>query len=210
MAKEKDEQEETLDKKGDKKAEEKPKLKPGELSFMQIIIIVGGTVVLMFVLFLVGYLMIIKPDLEKLNAGDNKDAKGKPGAVAQDASKEGEKVTGLDKEENERFISTGRITTNPKMSPQFVIVDIALDFFVNDDQSKEIKKEKTEESSALHKPMAEVKGEVNNLLGSYTVADLQTMQRDSLQMLFKNKLKNVFTKNKMALKDAILQEFIIQ
>ena len=214
MAKDPEEQEEDIDRKSDKKADkkeaDKPKAKPGELSFMQIIIIIGGTVVLMFVLFLVGYLMIIKPDLAKLNSVENTaDNKGKPGNVTQEASK-GEAVSGLDKEENERFISTGRITTNPKMSSQFVIADIALDFFVNDEQGKLIKKEKTEESPELHKPLAEVKGEITSILGSYTVEELQTMRRDSLQILLKNRLKNVFQKNKMMLKEAILQEFIIQ
>lgn len=191
----------------EKPAAEKAKRNPGELGFMQILIFLGGTVVLLFILLMVGYFIIIKPDLQKLALSGN-EMPGKTENVKKDG--EGTNPDEFKKDENERFITTGRITTNPKMSTQFVVVDIGLDFYVNDKLSKDIKKDKPEESPEMLKPLSAVKGEINNLLGSYTVEELQAMPRDSLQSRIKGKLTNVFTQNKMMLKDAILQEFIIQ
>jgi hypothetical protein len=60
------------------------------------------------------------------------------------------------------------------------------------------------------RPLASVKGSVNNLLGSMTVQELQSIRRDSLQGIINSRLTQVFLSNKMVLKEAILQEFIIQ
>jgi hypothetical protein len=194
---------------GEKQASDKPKRNPGELGFMQILIFLGGTVVLLFVLLIIGYFIFIKPDLQKITTAGGED-KAKTENVKKDSESETVNPDEFKKEENERFISTGRITTNPKMSTQFVVVDFGLDFYVSDLLGKSIKKDKPEESSEMLKPLSAVKGEINNLLGSYTVEELQAIPRDSLQSRIKSRLINVFTQNKMMLKDAILQEFIIQ
>lgn len=192
---------------GEKQAAEKPPKKPGEMNLMKMLIMVGGTVVVLFILLIVVYMVIIKPDLQKMSInGEGKD-KTEELKEAKDGEFNPEEIK---KEENERFLSTGRITTNPKMSTQFIVVDLGLDFYVNEEQMKEIKKEKPEESPLMLKPLASVKGEVNNMLGSYTVEELQSIRRDTLQSMINEKLIKVFLANKMVLKEAILQEFIIQ
>ena len=191
----------------EKKTEEKPPKKPGEMNLMKMLIMVGGTVVVLFILLIVVYMLIIKPDLEKMSV--NGEGKDKTEEMKQE--KDGDfNPEEIKKEENERFLSTGRITTNPKMSTQFIVVDLGLDFYVNEEQMKEIKKEKPEESPMMLKPLSSVKGEVNNMLGSYTVEELQSISRDTLQSMINAKLVKVFLANKMVLKEAILQEFIIQ
>ncbi|MBI5324793.1 MAG: hypothetical protein HZB41_05895 [Ignavibacteriae bacterium] len=191
----------------EKKTEEKPPKKPGEMGLMKMLIMVGGTVVVLFILLIVVYMVIIKPDLQKMAI--NGEGKDKTEEV-KEAKDDDFKPEEIKKEENERFMSTGRITTNPSMSTQFVVVDIGLDFYVNEEQMKEIKKEKPEESPLMLRPIASVKGTVNNLLGSMTVQELQSIRRDTLQGMINSKLTQVFLSNKMVLKEAILQEFIIQ
>ena len=190
----------------EKKTEEKPPKKPGEMNLMKMLIMVGGTVVVLFILLIVVYMIIIKPDLQKMST--NGEGKDKTEEVKQ--AKDDFNPEEIKKEENERFMSTGRITTNPSMSNQFVVVDLGLDFYVNEEQMKEIKKEKPEESPLMLRPLSSVKGEVNNLLGSMTVQELQSIRRDSLQSIINAKLTRVFLSSKMVLKEAILQEFIIQ
>ncbi len=190
----------------EKEKAEKPPKKPGELGLMKILIMVGGTVVVLFLLLIVVYMLIIKPDLQKMSLNGEGD-KQKTEEMNKDKDFNPEEIK---KEENERFISTGRITTNPSMSNQFVVVDIGIDFYVNDEQMKEIKKEKPEESPLMLRPLSSVKGAVNNLLGSMTVQELQSVKRDSLQGAINARLSQVFLSNKMVLKEAILQEFIIQ
>ncbi|TAL68815.1 MAG: hypothetical protein EPN82_09085 [Bacteroidetes bacterium] len=190
----------------EKEKAEKPPKKPGEMSLMKMLIMVGGTVVVLFILLIVVYMLIIKPDLQKMAINGEGD-KAKLEEVNKDKDFNPEEIK---KEENERFLSTGRITTNPSMSNQFVVVDIGLDFYVNDEQMKEIKKDKPEESPLMLRPLSSVKGAVNNLLGSMTVQELQSVRRDSLQGAINSKLVQVFLSNKMVLKEAILQEFIIQ
>ncbi|MCL5991675.1 MAG: hypothetical protein M1419_06185 [Bacteroidetes bacterium] len=191
----------------DKKTEEKPPKKPGEMNLMKMLIMVGGTVVVLFILLIVVYMLIIKPDLQKMSVNGEGKAQTEEMKQAKDEDFNPEEIK---KEENERFMSTGRITTNPSMSNQFVVVDLGLDFYVNEEQMKEIKKEKPEESPLMLRPLSSVKGEVNNLLGSMTVQELQSIRRDTLQRMINAKLTRVFLSNKMVLKEAILQEFIIQ
>ncbi|OGU38095.1 MAG: hypothetical protein A2X61_06435 [Ignavibacteria bacterium GWB2_35_12] len=191
----------------EKKTEEKPPKKPGEMSLMKMLIMVGGTVVVLFILLIVVYMVVIKPDLQKMSV--NGEGKTQTEEMKQEKDEDFNPEE-IKKEENERFMSTGRITTNPSMSTQFVVVDLGLDFYVNEEQMKEIKKEKPEESPLMLRPLSSVKGEVNNLLGSMTVQELQSIRRDTLQSMINAKLVKVFLANKMVLKEAILQEFIIQ
>lgn len=207
MAKEK-EAEKPKEEKAEKQVPEKPKGKPGELGLMQILIVIGGTAVLLFVLFIVGYIFIVKPDLQNIEEPGKDKAKSENVKKGDEAKNED--LNEFAKEEFERFVATGRITTNPKMSSQFVIVDLGIEFYVHEELAKEVKKEKTEESPGMNKVLASVKGEVNNILGAMTVEELQSIRRDSLQSVFKAKLKPVLKKSRMLLKDAIIQEFIIQ
>ncbi len=96
------------------------------------------------------------------------------------------------------FIETGRITTNPKFSDKFVVVNLGLEFN---------SKEHTQElAPAL---LAKIRGVVNSTFANMTVDEIHN-QRDSLNIIFLNNLKSVFRKEKKLLREVIIQEFIIQ
>lgn len=111
------------------------------------------------------------------------------------------------------FFQTGRITTNPKGSTQFVVADFGIIFFPKDEESlKELYPEgKKEESSSALPPSlsSRVRGIINSILGSMTAEELQ-IKRDSIPEYVMTNLKPFFREKKLFIKEIILQEFIIQ
>lgn len=111
------------------------------------------------------------------------------------------------------FFQTGRITTNPKQSTQFVVADFGIIFFPKDEESlKELYPggKKEEGSSALPPTLSSrVRGIINSVLGSMTVEELQ-VKRDSIPTYVMANLKPFFKEKKLFIKEVILQEFIIQ
>ncbi len=111
------------------------------------------------------------------------------------------------------FFQTGRITTNPRQSTQFVVADFGIIFFPKDEESlKELYPggKKEEGSSALPPTLSSrVRGIINSVLGSMSVEELQ-VKRDSIPEYVMANLKPFFKEKKLFIKEVILQEFIIQ
>lgn len=109
-----------------------------------------------------------------------------------------------------RFIETGRITTNPLNSDQFVVVNLALRFSARDEKTmKEVLGEGGEAAGLPPEIMAPIRSKVNQILGSLTVTELQ-QRRNNLANEFKDSLKAIFSAHQLILNEVFLQEFIIQ
>lgn len=111
------------------------------------------------------------------------------------------------------FVQTGRITTNPRQSTQFVVADFGIIFFPKDEESlKELYPggKKEEGNSSLPPSLSSrVRGIINSVLGSMSVEELQ-VKRDSIPEFVMANLKPFFKEKKLFIKEVILQEFIIQ
>ncbi len=109
-----------------------------------------------------------------------------------------------------KFIETGRITTNPLNSDQFVVVNLGLRFYAqNENVLKEIFGESKEGATLPPDFMAQIRGKINQMLGSLTVTELQ-QRRNQFANEFKDSLKTIFANYELVLGEVFLQEFIIQ
>jgi flagellar basal body-associated protein FliL len=109
-----------------------------------------------------------------------------------------------------KYIETGRITTNPLNSDQFVVVNLGLRFYATDEKIlKELMGEGKEGAGLPPEIMGQLRGKVNQILGSLTVAELQ-QRRNQLANEFKDSLKTIFSSHELVLGEVYLQEFIIQ
>ncbi len=182
-----------------KEPKEKKEQKPIKLPF--IIGIIAGAVRLLVIL---GRFVFFPMIVHGVTAG-SKDSQKK-----YSSQKRGE-FDGLD-EKLAQLTSSGRITTNPRSSAQFVVVDLGITFIPkNEDVLKELKESKGKESKDLNesslppKLLARTKGVVNSVLGSFTVEELHII-RDSLPEIFRRNLKPVFREKDLYVKEVILQE----
>jgi flagellar basal body-associated protein FliL len=107
------------------------------------------------------------------------------------------------------YVKTGRITTNPKGSSQFVVLNLGFEFRMKNKDNEWIEAEVTEEDPMVKHAMSKAKGAVNQVLGSMTVDELHN-KRSEMPLILKEKLKDTFKKYRILLKDVIIEEFIIQ
>jgi hypothetical protein len=108
-----------------------------------------------------------------------------------------------------KYMETGRITTNPRASTQFVVVNLGLSYRTGlgvDDAAK--KAAETDDQKRRFEAL--IRNAINNQIGDMTVGELQQIRRDSLTSIFKEKLVPVFIYNRIFLRDVILVEYIIQ
>jgi flagellar basal body-associated protein FliL len=108
-----------------------------------------------------------------------------------------------------KYMETGRITTNPRASTQFVVVNLGLSYRTGlgvDDAAK--KAAETDDQKRRFEAL--IRNAINNQIGDMTVGELQQIRRDSLTSIFKEKLVPVFINNRIFLRDVILVEYIIQ
>jgi len=126
-------------------------------------------------------------------------------------TEEAPKETKVENKNLIKFVETGRITTNPLNSDQFVVVNLAMKFSARDEKVfAELFGEKKEgEASLPNEIMAPVRSKINQILGSLTVAELQ-QRRNTLANEFKDSLKSIFAEHQLILNEVYLQEFIIQ
>jgi flagellar basal body-associated protein FliL len=186
----------------EEKQESTIKDKKKSLSLPVIIaIIAGGIIILVVALILIISLMMNNMKESILNS-TGKD-------TSQVVKKKEKKVETLDKFE---YLETGRITTNPQSSSQFVVVNLGI--FYGPEKSKKSDDEKVELTpdelkSKNQRLNALIRHQINSQIGSMDVYALQ-IPRDSLMITFKEKLKPAFKMEGYFLKDVILLEFIIQ
>ncbi len=186
-----------------KTEETTPKKSSGGLGLIPILGIVFGS---LLILILATRFLFLPYIVENLG-GNKKDT--------TEAKKEESKTetkgpfAGVDKKLI-KFIETGRITTNPLNSDQFVVVNLGLRFYaLNENAIKEFMGEAKEGSSLPPDFMAQIRGKINQILGSLTVAELQ-QRRNQLANEFKDSLKTIFSNHELTLGEVYLQEFIIQ
>lgn len=179
---------------------EKPVVeKSGGMKLPVVIGIVAAALIVNVVLVFAVIKFVLAPG-QPTGKAQQETVQTKKSEESEEGSKENDKLT--------KFIETGRLTTNPKASSEFVVVNLGFVFRANNEEAlktlgegKEVKLPATS--------MAKIKGIVNSVLGSYSSTELLT-QRDSLAAIFKNSLKPVFKENQTVLKEVILQEFILQ
>lgn len=108
-----------------------------------------------------------------------------------------------------KFVETGRITTNPLNSDQFVVVNLALRFSARDKKILEKVLAGAEGGAMPTEIMAPIRSKINQVLGSLTVDQLQ-QRRNFLASELKDSLKAIFATHNLILNEVYLQEFIIQ
>ncbi|MBE2188144.1 MAG: hypothetical protein KGZ71_09070 [Desulfobulbaceae bacterium] len=113
-------------------------------------------------------------------------------------------------ENDSKYMETGRITTNPRASTQFVVVNLGLSYRIGVDAEDAEKKEGTETDDQKRRFEALIRNAINNQIGDMSVGELQQIRRDSLTSIFKERLVPVFINNRIFLRDVILVEYIIQ
>lgn len=212
------EEEPLEDEKQEPEKPEKPRKQKVGLSMPIIIGGVLGILLLLFAAVVLGGFVATKL-FSPENAGEKTEkVEEKPKSPEEehfdegDANKEDEEKRYFE-EHPSKFAETGRITTNPKNSSQFVVINIGLEF----------REESKEEADDGHgggggtetlppKILARIKGIVIQMLGSMTIVELQQNRGKLSEMLFEE-IKPVFLQyrsKKMFLRDLVIVEFIIQ
>ena len=214
MAK-KETEEPTDDKPVEGEVKEKPaKKERGPVGLPVILGIIFGT---LLVLVLSVRFLILPYIVDGLNPEAHKEKeKAEKAEKARAAADPLSVMTPEYKEKETKTIETGRITTNPKGSTQFVVLNLATLYIPKDEGAlaainKENGKTKEGEGTppAFVQTMIRVKGVVNSVLGSMTVEELQG-NRDSLRKVFAKEFKELFLEKKCIVMDVIIQEFMIQ
>lgn len=192
--------------------EEKPKKSAG-LKLPMVLGIIAGVMIILIVAVRFIFLPYIVSSLtSEATAGESKAKTEAKSESSENSGKEEFEVFKANEKLSE-FFQTGRITTNPKQSTQFVVADFGIIFFPKDEESMKALFEggkKEEGSTALPaKLSARVRGIINSVLGSMTVEELQ-VKRDSIPNYVMANLKPFFKEKNLFIKEVILQEFIIQ
>lgn len=176
-------------------------IKKKGLSTPVLISVIAGGVLLLFAAIILIFSIMMNNMKETLLSGSDKKPEKK------ELSKK-KKVETLDKFE---YLETGRITTNPSGSSQFVVVNLGI--FYGPDKSKKSSEDADEHEAdptvKMKRLNALIRHQINSQIGDKDIYALQ-IPRDSLMAIFKNKLKPSFKMEGLMLKDVILIEFIIQ
>lgn len=120
-------------------------------------------------------------------------------------------------DENANYFETGRITTNPRMSSSFVVINLGVFFKEKEKKdaaagqgNKEAKSNETAGFSPFGRKFdGMLRNIVNSQIGSMSLEELQ-IPRDSMSKLFKERLRPLFRQQDAQLKDVAIVEFIIQ
>jgi flagellar basal body-associated protein FliL len=216
MAEENGEKQEPV--KPEKKTKKKPSL-GGGLSLPVIIGAVAGLLVLIAATVIFS-IFIASKFIAPQQSASGEDGKHADKTEKHEEDEDEEKKDEIDLEmaEEEEFqkgmvgihyVKTGRITTNPKGSSQFVVLNLGFEFRMKNKDNEWVESEVTEEDPMVKHAMSKAKGVVNQVLGSMTVEELHS-KRSEMPLILKEKLKDTFKKYRILLKDVIIEEFIIQ
>lgn len=196
----------------EKQVPEKPK-KSGGMKLPMVIGIIFGVIVtqviLIFVLFklFLGQPATVTPDGTVVQQTTEKSEKN---SKKIEKTEEEEEILTEEEQQKIQFQETGRITTNPKSSSAFVVINLGLYFLAKDEKINEEFKKEIDKSPVWKRLSSDTKEIVNITFGNYTVEDLRSMKRDSLKTIFMKQLKPVFKTSKIILKDVKLIEYLIQ
>lgn len=201
---------------GKKQEPEKPQKKSGGLSLPVIIGIGAGVLIILVVVILFAVKMMLNTVVEsQIGAVQPNNEQQTPPKEEKDMSNieyykmmaDNDTVS----DEDAKYMETGRITTNPRGSTQFVVVNLGISYRDKTSEDDGKKKEKNDEpDDKKRKFEALIRNAINNQIGDMTVSELQQIRRDSLRSIFKESLTPVFVSNRIFLRDVILVEYIIQ
>lgn len=191
---------------------------PGGISMPLIIGAAGGIIVLIIASVIIGIVVAGKffgPQAAQEEA-NSKDGKNKATANKEYKENPYEGEMPLSQLEGVMFMETGRITTNPKNGTSiYVVMNLGFEFKKMDEESKELaaiadKEGKVAiENPLVQKMMARIRSTINQMIASYTEAELQNM-RPQMPDVLKKQLKPVFKDYELILGNVSIQEFIIQ
>jgi hypothetical protein len=190
----------------EKQEPQKSKLISSGMKLPVIIGIVAGVLIINTVIIIFVFKLFVAPSFTP----HSEDAvKGKTELENKEKAKHnglkiGEEGEYLQGEENLHFTESGRITTNPKNSENFIVLNLGLEY-----RFKTLESKPKEGEGLSPKMLAQVKGAVNRIIGGLSIDELHA-KRDSLTIIFIKEMKPTFKANQMFLKNVILQEFIIQ
>lgn len=179
---------------GEKQEPQKPK-KGGGMSMPVMAGVIAGVIIVNAIIIVIVFKLFISPSIS--SGGEAK--KGKTEQAAEEKKKKDESEG-----KETLFAESGRITTNPKNSEKFVVINLGIEYYMSEDAPAA-----EGEKGLPPKILAYVKGSVNQTIGSMSAEDVH-MKRDSLASIFQKILTPTLKKEKMNLKNIIMQEFIIQ
>jgi flagellar basal body-associated protein FliL len=192
----------------DKQVPEQLKKTSGGIGTIKLVIIIFGALIFWTILSVVLFRFFVAPSLNPIDPLEKEKiemAKKAEEEKKKSPDKENEEDMAMTPEKELHYAKTGRITTNPKGSDRFVVINLGIEF-----RSKNDLEGSTKESPLPEKMVGKIQGVVNGVLGSMTIEELQS-RRDSLQSIFKVKLKPVIQSQKdVFLRNIDIIEYILQ
>lgn len=189
---------------------------------VSIIGLVGFVVILIALLVNVFLILGVKSDVTaitqvitsgKLPEAKSGDEKKKP--IIEDEDDDDANTVGqYVADKDAQYFETGRITTNPKSSSRFVVLNLGMFFTKNQAGEEEGGEEKKKNEPVSFSPYGlkfdgMVKNIINSQIGSMSLEELQ-IPRDSLTFLFRKKLKPLFRQQDAQLRKVAVVEYIVQ
>ncbi|MCX6155805.1 MAG: hypothetical protein NT007_16795 [Candidatus Kapabacteria bacterium] len=192
----------------DRQEPERPaKKSSGGMGLTKILIIIFVVILLQGGLFFILFKFVLNPSgpTDPLEKEKSEQVKRLEEEKKKLNGKENEEEAAMAPEKELHYGKTGRITTNPKGSDRFVVINLGIEF-----RSKEPLEGGTKENPFSEKMFGRIQSVVNGVLGSMSIDELQS-KRDSLHFVFKDKLKPVIQAQKECfLRGVDVIEFILQ
>lgn len=159
---------------------------------------------------------IVSGKLPTHTGHENKEEKKKSTEEEEEVGDEKNNVGKYVADDNAEYFETGRVTTNPRASQRFVVLNLGMFFskISTGEEEEEAPKEEGKGKDESFSPFGKkfdgmVKNIINSQIGNMTLEELQ-IPRDSLTLLFKEKLKPLFSQKETRLKEVAIIEFIVQ
>ncbi len=200
---------------------EQKKKKAGDkqgMSLPVVIVLILAVVVVQAILFILIYKFILVPNAAEEN-GEVKteqvsedDPMGEMTDMNDVDSQEQEFLAG---EEDRDFYETERITTNPMNSTKYVVMKLSFEYRAHPSLIENLPKDDKADDKVkkdgpyMTKIIAKTKSIVINEIGSMTETEIQS-DRDRLIDNIQTKLKELFWKKKIFLREVNITEFIVQ
>ena len=196
--------------------EKKKKKKGSSLSMPMIGVILFGVIVLN-ILLIIAVLKIYLPEgnleaddndkkTEKVEKSNKKDTEKDDGDYSLSELDE-EELEFLEKEAKRKYLETDDITTNPKGSSAFVIIQLGIKFVANDELEDKLL---SPESDYMKKLMGNTRATIIKEIGLHTADELLLEGRADLPEIFRKKLKPLFKEKKLFLREITITKFMVQ
>ncbi|GAB5466725.1 MAG: hypothetical protein Kapaf2KO_21610 [Candidatus Kapaibacteriales bacterium] len=176
------------------------KKKGDKMSLGAIIGIIAG-VILLQVILIVAIVQIFFSDSD-----DQKPTREMADGEYELTEEELEVKEFLSNEENMRYMETGKIVTNPKLSKNYVAINVGLDYSPRPEVAEE---ELDAASTKMIKLNAKIKSDIIMLIGQMDTEELQ-QKRNLLPGIIKDSLAEKFKSEKLLLREVLISEFVIQ